>query len=142
VETLSKAEIETDKSGVPYDGSKLEPHTDLIFKLRGQKPRPVGYRKIAAKLFDEHGLKTVPSNIHNFVKVRSKKQRKVIAMLPEFSSPKPAPAKAAVPSAPNLPEDKWARIDALKTKSAPLRQEEPTGFDESKPLTLLNIHHS
>jgi hypothetical protein len=57
--------------------SKLEPYTELIRSLR-QKRWP--YHRIAKALQDDFGIKTAPSSIHNFVKVRAKKiDRYVIA---------------------------------------------------------------
>jgi hypothetical protein len=94
----------------------------------------MSYRKIKTLLFDDYDLKTSHSNIANFVKVRSKRPRKMIRMLPPSSTPVPAPP----PVGPTLLDeslDAWAKIEALKNK--PVNSvKNPFYPDLSKPLTL------
>ncbi|MCI0627504.1 MAG: hypothetical protein L0387_38635 [Acidobacteria bacterium] len=59
--------------GQPHQ-SKLIPFRNVIGCLRREGR---SYRQIAIILEQEHGIRTAPSTIHSFVKVRSKKPRKV-----------------------------------------------------------------
>lgn len=50
--------------------SKLEPYTELI---RGLRQKRWTYQQIADVLREKFGVSAAPSSIHNFVKVRSRK---------------------------------------------------------------------
>ena len=75
--------------------SKLEPYTELIRALRQKRWT---YHRIAKVLQDDFGIKTAPSSIHNFVKVRAKKiDRHFIAPSETPSSHSIKPTSPAVP---------------------------------------------
>ena len=76
--------------------SKLEPYTELIRSLR-QKRWP--YHRIAKALQDDFGIKAAPSSIHNFVKVRAKKNDQYVIAPPTTTtthSLKPTPPAVPV----------------------------------------------
>jgi hypothetical protein len=103
--------------------SKLEPHRELIRKLR-RKGRT--YREVA-QLFNERlGLYVAPSTLHSFVKVRAKHHKRAQFELPPLESVA-AHSSAVDP------------IAALKAKPEILKAK-PTRFvfRENEPLTLTN----
>ena len=75
--------------------SKLEPYGELIRALRRKR---WGYRRIAAALQEQFGVHAAASSIHNFVKVRAKRQPYTIELTPTTNVPAIAPQ--AIPSAP------------------------------------------
>ncbi len=60
--------------------SKLEPYRELIFSLLDKNWR---YRDIAELFKEKLGVSVAPSTLHNFVKVRSKRNRGASAMRSE-----------------------------------------------------------
>ncbi len=83
--------------------SKLEPYTELIRSLR-QKRWP--YHRIAKALQDDFGIKTAPSSIHNFVKVRAKKPDQYVIVPPATTS-----AHSLKPTSPAVPVIKRPRFN-------------------------------
>ena len=83
--------------------SKLEPYTELIRSLR-QKRWP--FRRIAQALQDDVGIKTAPSSIHNFVKVRAEKIDRYVIAPPETTS-----AHLLKPTSPAVPVIKRPRFN-------------------------------
>jgi hypothetical protein len=83
--------------------SKLEPYTELIRSLR-QKRWP--YHRIAKALQDDFGIKSAPSSIHNFVKVRAKKMDRCVIAPPATTS-----IRSLNPTPPAVPEIKRRRFN-------------------------------
>lgn len=67
--------------GKPFQ-SKLIPHTEFIRDCRAQR---MSYPRIAAEMQSRFGVKTAPSNVFSFVKVRARRSREIYT-LPDASS--------------------------------------------------------
>jgi IS30 family transposase len=73
--------------------SKLEPYMEFIRSLRKKR---WAYRQIADALQTEFQLPVAPSTIHNFLKVRSKRNREAMpddSIVPPLSGAQPQPIK-------------------------------------------------
>ena len=73
----------------PAFQSKLEPYREFIRECRAKR---WSYPRIAAALWEDHGLSVAPSTIFSFVKVRAKRRR--LYALPPSDEPRvvqPAP---------------------------------------------------
>ena len=66
--------------------SKLEPYRELI---RGLRQKRKTFPEIAQVLLTNYNVHIHPSNIHRFVKIRSKKQRSQFEIPPTFPSTAP-----------------------------------------------------
>ena len=66
----------------PAFQSKLEPYREFIRECRAKR---WSYPRIAAALWEDHGLSVAPSTIFSFVKVRAKRRR--VYALPPSDEP-------------------------------------------------------
>jgi transposase len=80
------------EAGARPPRSKLEPYAELIRELR---QRRWTYRKIAAALGERFGVSASPSTIHDYIRVRARRQglRKPGSQ-PESPQPPPIPPVA------------------------------------------------
>ncbi len=118
--------------------SRLEPYAELVEELRR---RGTTYRNIALILTEKCPLKVSASTVHDFVRVRSRKniggtrQRPVVSKI----SPSVAAGRAARNTEGNGPpaDDVQRRIAELKLRSAPVSAK-PKGFhyNPEEPLRL------
>ena len=100
--------------------SKLEPHRELIRKLR-RKGRT--YREVA-KLFHERlGLYVAPSTLHSFVKVRARHRKRE-----QFELPPAISISATAPV--------FDSIAALRAKGSEPNPKTRFVFQENEPLKL------
>ena len=67
----------------PAFQSKLEPYREFIRECRAKR---WSYPRIAAALWEDHGLSVAPSTIFSFVKVRAKRRR--LYALPPSDEPR------------------------------------------------------
>ena len=118
--------------------SRLEPHRDLILKLR---KKGATYRRISELLEEEFGLKTYYGTVYWFIKRRTgKKKQDEPEIEAQNEAIPPEPGKPTVGGKPKLsPEELAAQREAIRaafTKPAPeVKPEYRFTFDESKPLT-------
>ncbi len=114
--------------------SKLYPHADVIAALRRKRQT---YREIA-QFFREHLSITVsPSTIHDFVRVRRGRGKRIIdsAQRPIPRQPRGVPLKATG----NLrvaDEDTQERIAALKRRTSAEESQPVFMYEEDEPLKL------
>src|SRR5215469_4054385 len=131
--------------------SCLEPHRDLIRELR-RKRYP--YRKIAHILQQHFALKISKSAIHDFIKVRSRNQRRLeLALPPPPHSPlndspfasdvNEAARLGRAPSSQSSAQNEvYQRMQALKQRAHQAQrartEEQPIfQYTEGRPLTLI-----
>jgi IS30 family transposase len=124
--------------------SRLDPHFELIEEMRR---RGRTYKEIACVLAETCQVKSSPSNIYYFVRLRAREAKRARSRRAEqivaepHASSKVASTESTVRStAPhgNLPEDIAQRIAAVRNRKPP--EPTPTGFhfDPSEPLRLIN----
>jgi hypothetical protein len=109
--------------------SKLEPHTEVIIALRRKR---YTYREIAKFLHEHLDLEVAPSTIHDFVRIRRRREKDLRppAKLQTPKKPKPMPQPEAV----GVDE----KIAALKRRSSTGSQPKPLFvYDEDEPLKLV-----
>ena len=94
--------------------SKLAPYQTLIASLRKEGK---SYREIVQILHEAHGLAVGHNTLHSFVKVRSKRPRKVYTMLESL----------AADSQTSGPQERSAQNGASQSSQA-------TSLSESQPL--------
>ncbi len=70
--------------------SKITPYQTLIASLRKEGK---SYREIVQILRENHGLKVARNTVHSFVKVRSKRPKKVYTMIENFEASSQTPAE-------------------------------------------------
>ena len=80
--------------------SKLEPYEELIRALRRKR---WGYRRIAAALQEQFGVRAAASSIHNYLKVRAKRKPSAIELTPTTNVPAIAPQATPAAPAPKRP---------------------------------------
>jgi hypothetical protein len=80
--------------------SKLSPYQSLIGSLRKEGR---SYREIVQILAERHGLRVGRNTVHSFVKVRSKRPRKVYTLLENVEATAPTPGEPQKRLAPNAP---------------------------------------
>jgi hypothetical protein len=80
--------------------SKLAPYQTLIASLRKEGK---SYREIVQILNEAHGLTVGHNTLHSFVKVRSKRPRKVYTMLENIAATAGTPREPQKGLAPNAP---------------------------------------
>jgi IS30 family transposase len=122
--------------------SRLDPHAALIEEMlrRGRT-----YREIAKVLADNCLVRSSPSNIYYFVKLRAReakqekaRQARLTEAEPVGSSKSLARATVRNPAPPkNLPSEIAQRIAAVKNRKLP--EPSPVGFafDPDEPLRLI-----
>jgi len=109
--------------------SKLEPHSEVVGALRRKR---YTYREIAQFLQEHLGLEVAQSTVHDFVRIRRRREKDVRtqAELPNPQTPKPKPQREA-----GAVDEK---IAALKRRSVTSSQPKPLFvYDEDEPLTLV-----
>jgi IS30 family transposase len=114
--------------------SKLEPHADVIAALRRKRQT---YREIAQFLREHLSITVSPSTIHDFVRVRRRREKPNVdsAQRPIPRHPKDVLLKARG----NLPaadEDIQERIAALKRRTSAEEPRPLFTYEEDEPLKL------
>jgi IS30 family transposase len=124
--------------------SRLDPHFELIDEMRR---RGRTYKEIARVLAETCQVKSSPSNIYYFVRLRAREAKRARSRRAEQNVAEPR-ASSKVASAPslvrstgphvNLPEDMVQRIAAVRNRKPP--EPPPTGFsfDPNEPLRLID----
>jgi len=124
--------------------SRLDPHATLIEEMRR---RGRTYKEIARVLAETCQVKSSPSNIFYFVRLRTREAKRVASrraaqtVAERHASSKVASTQSTVRSnAPqgNLPEDIAQRIAAVRNRKP--ADPPPTGFtfDPNEPLRLID----
>jgi IS30 family transposase len=124
--------------------SRLDPHAALIEEMRG---RGRTYREIARVLAENSLVRSSPSNIYYFVKLRAREARQEKAQQarqkraePAGSSKSSPEATLGYPASPKiLPSEVAQRIAAVKNRKPP--EPSPVGFvfDPDEPLRLIDL---
>jgi len=124
------------KTVMPQTGrSRLEPYGELIDELR---LLGLPYREIASLLTEKYELHVTKSTIHDFVRVRLRRQKKVAKRATKEAAQATAPAPARgfiwLAQSSSGTRDAQPRSVNEKSKSAPI---DDFHYDPTKPLTLL-----
>jgi hypothetical protein len=114
--------------------SKLEPHADVIAALRRKRHT---YREIA-EFFREHlSIAVSPSTIHDFVRVRGRRKRKI------GSAQDGVPPDPKALHRPRATEDPSAADEAARQRIAAVKRRTPAEepqplfkYEEDEPLKL------
>jgi hypothetical protein len=113
--------------------SKLEPHSDVIAALRKKR---YTYRQISQFLSEHLQVNAAPSTIHDFLRVRRSRARKLRTPVVE-RRPKAEPVTTPVPRPTQAVGDVKKRIAAFKNRSGKDGETKPRFvYDEAEPLQL------
>jgi IS30 family transposase len=108
--------------------SKLEPHAEVIAALRRKRRT---YREVAQFLQEHLAISVAPSTIHDFVRVRRRREKRTA----DSNEEQPVPSRQ-VKAASATENDVQQRIAALKRRG-PQDQPQPLfTYEEDEPLKL------
>jgi hypothetical protein len=111
--------------------SKLEPHEDVIRRLR---QKGCTYEEIAQFFAEKLNLKVAPSTIHAFVQVRARRHHRLRVELP----PAMINSHSSHPTISRNDEQVQRRIEELKRRRPPEAEKPLFHYDETEPLRLVH----